>query len=79
MQGVSNCGTGFMNKSVEVSPFVHLHVHTEYSLVDGICRIPNLVDQARKLHMPSLAITDISNIYGVVKLYRRCVDKGVKQ
>ena len=67
-----------MNKSVEVSPFVHLHVHTEYSLVDGICRISNLIDQARMLHMPSIAITDISNIYGVVKFYRRCADRGIK-
>ena len=55
-----------MNKSVEESPFVHLHVHTEYSLVDGICRISNLIDQVQMLHMPSIAITDISNIYGVV-------------
>lgn len=67
-----------MNNSVEVSSFVHLHVHTEYSLVDGICRISNLVDQARILHMPSIAITDISNIYGVVKFYRRCADRGIK-
>ena len=67
-----------MNKSVEVCPFVHLHVHTEYSLVDGICRISNLIDQARMLHMPSIAITDMSNIYGVVKFYRRCVDRGIK-
>ena len=67
-----------MNKSPEVSPFVHLHVHTEYSLVDGICRISNLIDQVQMLHMPSIAITDISNIYGVVKFYRRCADRGIK-
>ena len=67
-----------MNKSVEVSSFVHLHVHTEYSLVDGICRISNLIDKARMLHMPSIAITDISNIYGVVKFYRRCANRGIK-
>jgi DNA polymerase-3 subunit alpha len=67
-----------MNKSDEAPPFVHLHVHTEYSLVDGICRISNLVDQARMLHMPSIAITDISNIYGVVKFFRRCADRGIK-
>ena len=67
-----------MNNSAEVSPFVHLHVHTEYSLVDGICRISNLVDQARMLQMPSIAITDISNIYGVVKFYRRCTYQGIK-
>ena len=67
-----------MNKSVETSPFVHLHVHTEYSLVDGICRISNLIDQVQMLHMPSIAITDISNIYGVVKFYRRCANRGIK-
>ena len=75
---MNNCGAGLVNKSVEVSAFVHLHVHTEYSLVDGICRITNLVDRARMLHMPSIAITDISNIYGVVKFYRRCADRGIK-
>jgi DNA polymerase-3 subunit alpha len=67
-----------MNKSAKVSPFVHLHVHTEYSLVDGICRISNLVDQARMLQMPSIAITDISNIYGVVKFYQSCEGRGIK-
>jgi DNA polymerase-3 subunit alpha len=67
-----------MNKSFDDSRFVHLHVHTEYSLVDGICRISNLVDQAQTLEMPSIAMTDMSNIYGVVKFYRRCVDRGIK-
>ena len=71
-------GADTMNKSFEVSTFVHLHIHTEYSLVDGICRISNLVDQARVLNMPSIAITDVSNIYGVVKFYRRCADRGIK-
>ena len=58
--------------------FVHVHVHTEYSLVDGICRITNLVDRAGRLGMPAIAITDVSNIYGTVKFYQRCVDRGIK-
>jgi DNA polymerase-3 subunit alpha len=67
-----------MSKLAEKVPFVQLHVHTEYSLVDGICRITNLIEQARMFRMPSIAITDISNIYGVVKFYRRCAERGIK-
>ena len=58
--------------------FVHLHVHTEFSLVDGICRISNLIDQSRLLQMPAVAMTDVSNIYGAVKFYKRCMVRGIK-
>jgi DNA polymerase III subunit alpha len=50
--------------------FSHLHVHTEYSLLDGMCRIPDLVARAKELGMPSLAITDHGNMHGVIDFYQ---------
>ena len=47
--------------------FTHLHVHTEYSMLDGISRIPNLVARTKELGMESLAITDHGTFYGVVE------------
>ena len=47
-------------------PFVHLHVHTQYSLFDGLCRIPDMVQKAKELNMPAVAITDHGNMYGVI-------------
>ena len=51
-------------------PFVHLHVHSEYSLVDGLIRIPELVARVRALRMPAIAITDLGNAFAAVKLYQ---------
>ena len=59
-------------------PFVHLNVHTEYSLVDGICRIRELAQAVRKAGMPAVAMTDVSNLYATVKFYRTCLEAGVK-
>ena len=50
--------------------FAHLHLHTEYSLLDGACRLGPLVDRAKELGMESLAITDHGVMYGVVDFYR---------
>lgn len=58
--------------------FTHLHVHTEYSLLDGFCRIQDLVKQAKKLGMNSLAITDHGVMFGVVDFYKQCVREGIK-
>jgi DNA polymerase-3 subunit alpha len=58
--------------------FTHLHVHTEYSMLDGISRIPDLVAQTRDLGMDSLAITDHGSLYGVVDFYSACKDAGIK-
>ena len=58
--------------------FTHLHVHTEYSLLDGVSRIPSLVGQARELGMDTLAITDHGSLYGVVEFYSRCREAGIK-
>jgi DNA polymerase-3 subunit alpha len=58
--------------------FTHLHVHTEYSMLDGISRIPDLVHQTRDLGMDALAITDHGSLYGVVDFYSECKEAGIK-
>jgi DNA polymerase-3 subunit alpha len=60
------------------APFVHLHVHSEYSILDGACRIPQLVERAAELEMPAVALTDHGSLAGAVELYRRCEVAGVK-
>jgi len=58
--------------------FVHLHVHTEYSIIDSTVRIPGLVSRTAALEMPAAAITDQDNVFGLVKFYRRALAEGVK-
>ncbi|MGN0625060.1 MAG: DNA polymerase III subunit alpha [Oscillospiraceae bacterium] len=58
--------------------FVHLHVHTEYSLLDGACRIPALVARAKELGQQSLAITDHGVMYGVIDFYKECKKQGIR-
>lgn len=58
--------------------FVHLHVHTEYSLLDGLSRIDHLVKRAKELDMPALAITDHGAMFGVVDFYRACKAAGIR-
>jgi DNA polymerase-3 subunit alpha len=58
--------------------FAHLHVHTEYSLLDGLSRIPALVQRAQDLGMDSLAITDHGALYGAVEFYSECREAGIK-
>jgi len=61
-----------------MSDFVHLHLHTEYSLVDGVVRLRPLVEQVAMIGMPAVAVTDHSNLFGVVKFYRAAEKAGVK-
>ena len=58
--------------------FVHLHLHTEYSLLDGACHVDELVAEARKLGMKALAITDHGNMFGTVAFHDACVEQGLK-
>ena len=58
--------------------FVHLHLHTEYSLLDGACRIDTLAERAKELGFDSLAITDHGVMYGAVNFYRACRKAGIK-
>ena len=65
--------------NIRCSPlFTHLHVHTEYSLLDGLSRIVPLVSQARELGMDSLAITDHGNMHGAIDFYLAAKDAGIK-
>ncbi|MBR0082029.1 MAG: DNA polymerase III subunit alpha [Clostridia bacterium] len=61
-----------------MKPFVHLHVHTQYSLLDGAARIPELVQRAKALGQPALAITDHGVLYGVIDFYRACKKEGIR-
>jgi DNA polymerase-3 subunit alpha len=58
--------------------FVHLHLHTEYSLLDGACRLDRLVDKAQALAFPAMAITDHGTMYGAVDFYKAAREKGIK-
>ncbi|HSB89661.1 MAG TPA: DNA polymerase III subunit alpha [Anaerolineales bacterium] len=58
--------------------FVHLHVHSEYSMLDGLSRIPELVARARELEMPALALTDHGAMFGVIDFYREAKAVGIK-
>ena len=58
--------------------FVHLHVHTEYSLLDGLNKIKNLVSTIKDMGMNSLAITDHGNMYGAIEFYKACQKADIK-
>ncbi|MBN2145097.1 MAG: DNA polymerase III subunit alpha, partial [Candidatus Aureabacteria bacterium] len=60
------------------SDFVHLHVHTEYSILDSVCRIRDLVKKAEEYKMPALAMTDNSVLFGAVHFYETCKSAGIK-
>ena len=67
-----------MSSQNNANSFAHLHVHTEYSMLDGISRIPELVTQTASLGMSSLAMTDHGTLYGVVDFYSACKEAGIK-
>jgi len=58
--------------------FVHLHVHTQYSLLDGAAHLERLVEKAKEFSMPALAITDHGNLFGAVKFYQLCEENNIK-
>jgi len=58
--------------------FVHLHVHSEFSILDGACRIPDLATRAAELEMPAVALTDHGSLAGAVQLYQHAHNAGVK-
>jgi DNA polymerase III subunit alpha len=60
------------------APFVHLHVHSEYSILDGACRIPALARKASALEMPAVTLTDHGSMAGAVDLYKAAQEQGVK-
>ena len=60
------------------SNFVHLHIHTQYSLLDGACLIPNLLQITEKEKMPAIAITDHGNMFGAIEFYQQAFSYGIK-
>ncbi len=58
--------------------FIHLNLHTEFSIVDGIVRLKPLVSMVKNMAMPAIAITDQSNLYALVKMYQACLNAGIK-
>src|SRR5271157_6394744 len=58
--------------------FVHLHVHTDYSLLDGACEISRLMDRAAELKMPAVAVTDHGNLFAAVRVYDAALNRGLK-
>ena len=67
-----------MFSGMQTPPFVHLHLHTDYSLLDGACRIPDLVSEAARRGMPAVAVTDHGNLFAAAKFYQEAVTRGVK-
>ena len=60
------------------APFVHLRLHSEYSLVDGLIRIKPLAAKVAEMAMPAVALTDFNNFFGLVKFYKACQANGIK-
>ena len=62
----------------KLKDFVHLHVHSEYSLLDGSAKIHELPKRAKELGMKAIALTDHGNMYGTIAFYKACIEEGVK-
>jgi len=60
------------------SSFVHLHVHSDYSLLDGACRIDRLLERAQQLNMSAIALTEHGNLFGIPSFYKAAKKKGIK-
>ena len=58
--------------------FVHLHVHSEYSMLDGLCQLPRLIDKVKQLGQPAVALTDHGNMYGALHFYNQAKKAGIK-
>ena len=67
-----------MDQAVQTPPFVHLRVHSEFSVVDGILRISDLIERSVAQGQPAVALTDLSNVFGLIKFYKAARGAGVK-
>jgi len=67
-----------MSRDKQASSFVHLHVHSEYSMLDGLCKLPDLVERVKELKQPAVALTDHGAMYGSLHFYNTCLKAGVK-
>ena len=73
--------TPFLNVKINFMAerkFIHLHVHSHYSLLDGLAKIDEIVEKAKKLGMNSLALTDHGAMYGAIEFYRKCLENDIK-
>ena len=61
-----------------MNQFVHLHVHSEYSLLDGLARLPDLCNYAKESGMDAIALTDHGQMYGMIKFHRAAQHAGIK-
>ena len=61
-----------------MTPFVHLHLHTDYSLLDGCGRISDYITKAKNCGMTAMAITDHGNMFGAIDFYKSCKKNGIK-
>ncbi|MEK7558973.1 MAG: DNA polymerase III subunit alpha [Patescibacteria group bacterium] len=61
-----------------MADFVHLHNHSDFSLLDGLSKVKDMVSRAKELNMKALAITDHGSMYGVIKFYKECLEQGIK-
>ncbi len=67
-----------MPETAQTTGFAHLRLHTEFSIRDGLVTIPPLIDKLIELEMPTVAITDLANLFGLIKFYSRSLNKGIK-
>ena len=67
-----------MSENLATQPFAHLRLHTEFSITDGLVTIPPLMSRLQKLQMPAAAITDLVNLFGLIKFYSNAVKAGIK-
>ena len=68
----------FTIKAIMTNKFVHLHVHSEYSLLDGLSKISSMLTHIKENGMDSVAVTDHGVMYGIVEFYKKALKEGVK-
>ncbi|HRN90167.1 MAG TPA: PHP domain-containing protein, partial [Candidatus Saccharibacteria bacterium] len=76
--GVKVSSSSVTNTKLQSSDYVHLHNHTHHSLLDGLTKIPDLVEKVKELGMDAVAITDHGTMSGVIEFYKAALETGIK-